>query len=517
MNTAFAPNSGGPVATMIDAPARSPVGFQMPDCIPDLPILKTPTSLLTRHEEAALGYRIQILSLRMLGAMTADGEVVERLAASILNAISSTNNSEQAAKLVYDGDRWVRYGSIPTEDFTTLVRAKVAAILTRLSELRAVSNSTREADLFSVKALENLREALCEVLPHDELISQAASEFKVRCDDINNRCRALVRFVAAELRITPRAAHRIACLNWASPALYATCLTAGGYETAFIPAKARKAFRDGLIAHQTAIIESAGNSDVPLTHMLQSWDDFLLANREMDTSINTFVAANERLVETIIRDYRFAQDQSQVRSSAQLGLLRAVQLYAPELGWKFSTYAVRWIRQSVLRDLAKQDLIRLPAGSHAALAVLRKVLADKPNASLAELAMASKLGEEEVSDLIYFINYYNSVSMDTTFTSDNGESEGIHDLIADGNGDFVEDLADADASAYVLEVLTSVLDEREAKIVIGRYGIGGSEELTLMEMASQLGLSIERVRQISIRALEKLRKSDFGDALLELW
>jgi RNA polymerase primary sigma factor len=197
-------------------------------------------------------------------------------------------------------------------------------------------------------------------------------------------------------------------------------------------------------------------------------------------------------------------------------LLRAVQLFAPEMGWKFSTYAVMWIRQTVLRDLAKQDLIKLPAGSHTTLAVLRKLLSERPNISMAEMVSATKLDEDEVSSLLYFINYNSSVSMDTTFASESGESDGIHDHIADENGDFVEDLVNEDVSSYIQEVLGKVLDAREVQIVIGRYGIGGHAELTLTEMGSQLGLSVERVRQIGNRAIEKLRDSDYGDALLEL-
>lgn len=516
MNTAIAHQPVGSVPAINEAVGKSAVGFQMPKAIPALPILESSTSLLKGHEEVALGFRIQMLSLKMLGAMAADGAVVERLATSIISAISATENCEQAAKMVFHGDQWIRYGTVPNEEFTTLVRANVATIFTRLAELRSISKSTHVADLFNTTALENLRAAVCAVLPHDALISQAASEFKQRCEDINNKCRALVRFIATDLRITPKAAHRISCWNWISPTLHSACLSAGGYETAFIPAKARKTFRDGLFKHQQAIIESAVNADVPLTQMLYSWDEFWLANRDLETSIKTFVGANVRLAETVIRDYRFAHDQLQVRSSAQLGLLRAVQLFAPEMGWKFSTYAVMWIRQTVLRDLAKQDLIKLPAGSHASLAVLRKLLSERPNISMAEMVAATKLDEQAVSDLIYFINYYNSVSMDTAFTNDSGESDGIHDHIADDNGDFVDDLVNEDVSSYIQDVLGKVLDEREVKIVIGRYGIGGNAELTLTEMGAQLGLSIERVRQIANRAIEKLRNSEYGDALLEL-
>lgn len=514
MNTAFAPIAAD-YATA--GAARRAIGFQMPETIPALPVLEAANSMLKGAEEIALGYRMQMLSLRMLGAMAADGQVVERLAESILNTISSTDNSEQAAKLVYVDGRWLRNSDVPHGQFTALVREKVANIMSRLSELRALPNPNHEADLFNTTALENLRTAVCEVLPHDLLIGQAAGEFKLRCEDINKKCRALVRFVATELRITPRMVHRIACWNWVSPTLYSAFLNAGGYETAFIPAKARKAFREGLISHQAAIKEAAWRADVPLTHMLKSWDDFWMADRDLDKSINMFVGSNVGLVETVVRNYRFAKDESQVRSAAQLGLLRAVQLYAPEMGWKFSTYAVTWIRQSVLRDLSKQDLIKLPTGSHTALAILRKVLSEKPNASLEELAEASSLEKDAVSDLLYFIEYFNSVSMDSAYTSDSGESEGIHDHIADENGDFVEDLVEADTSDYVRKVLSTVLDEREVQILIGRYGIGGSEELTLTEMATLLGLSIERVRQIAIRAVDKLRKSDFADALMELW
>lgn len=494
----------------------SNVGFTMPVALPTLPDLKGDCNVLSLQDEVAVGFRLQMLTLRMLGAMAADTVVVERLVKSVLDALGTCGNPERAVTMIKLDGSWVRVGSIPNEGFAAHVRRKVDVILTRIAELRAVSSTQLEDDLFSHTARQHLKEAVCEVVPYDYLINRASEEFKERCEDLNQRCRALVRFLAAELRISPRAAHRIVCGHWASPALFSSITQAAGYEFSLYPRKARKQFRDSVIEHQRAIVSAVESADVPVVEMLEAWDTYWASNRSLDQTMEFFARANKGLVEKAVREYRFA-DTDQVRSAAQLGLVRAIQRYAPELGWKFSTYATTWIRQCILRDLEQQNMIRLPEGAHASVVKLGNVLRENPRASYESMAAATSLKVDEVKNLIPFVNNRKSLSLDSGFSAPGEEDEGWHEQIPDENNNFADEVADNNAAAYLLKVLSDVLSERELEVIVNRYGLNGSEPCLLSEVAVLIDRTVERVRQIEKAAIAKILASGHAETLKELF
>ncbi len=91
-----------------------------------------------------------------------------------------------------------------------------------------------------------------------------------------------------------------------------------------------------------------------------------------------------------------------------------------------------------------------------------------------------------------------------------------HDLLADSNNSFVEEVMEEDAAGYITEVLGDVLNQRELQVVVARYGIGGAEAQTLATLSEIMGVSKERVRQIECEALKKLRESEHAECLLEI-
>lgn len=493
-------------------------GFKLPSVLPALPTTFSIKGLLDTEQELALGYRMQMLSLRKLSAMAIDTYVIERLMVAVESSIElgSSRSADRAATLVFVDGVWIRIGMVAGEEFTALVLAKINTIRTRIAEVRLATSDCGGADLFSKTAQQRLQAAVCELVPYDYLLNQAAHDFKEHCESLNKECRELVSFVACEFRMGGRRAHKIVCGNWVSPTLYAACAHAEPYSFSLFPVKAKKAFREGLVARQKTILDCATNTGVPVTDMLNSWDAFWLSSRDLDATQELFAKANTGLVEKLVNEYKFVTDLDQVRSAAYFGLIRAISLFAPEKGFRFSTYATTWIRQSILRDIAKQEMISKPEGSHAQLGALRRALNETPNASYKDLAKITGLKLDDVKALMYFVVARNPETMDSAFTSDAGDSEGTHERIADENNNFVENLIEEDAAEFVIKAIGEVLDRRDLDIITSRFGIGGAETKTLVELAGKYSLSTERIRQLESLALKKLRDSDLAEALLEL-
>ena len=198
--------------------------------------------------------------------------------------------------------------------------------------------------------------------------------------------------------------------------------------------------------------------------------------------------------------------------------MRAIYLFAPEKGYKFSTKAVQWIQQSILRDLNQQELIRLPEGTHRKLKSLRAALEVNPNASVECLMESTGLDYDEVDNLMYLVAINKRTSLDTTFQeAGSDEVDGLHEILADTNNDFVNDLVEENASSYIQEVLGDVLNSRELFVLGHRYGLGEESPKTLNDLSIMMKVSRERVRQIEVEAIKKVRNSEFADSLKEIW
>jgi RNA polymerase sigma factor (sigma-70 family) len=328
---------------------------------------------------------------------------------------------------------------------------------------------------------------------------------------------SLVAFIADEVRISKKKAEKIVAGNWTSPKLIPSLLQSGGYELKLYPPAEMRRLRTGILERQRLIIETASTGEAPAAELLASWSAFGRFDRQVQACVGLFVKANFRLVEGMIYNYKFS-DLDIVRSAANMGLVRAVYRFAPEKGFKFSTIAVSWIQQSILRDLSQQEMIRLPDGTHKVLSQLKAALSENPNASIEALMQITRLSKDDVRNLMHHVGIGKPVSLDSTF-HDGGstESDGMHEMLADPNNCFVEDVVEENASSYISDVLGSVLRGRELYVVMNRFGLGNEEAKTLEEMSALLSLSKERVRQIQKQALAKLRDSEFGEHLQDLW
>lgn len=226
-------------------------------------------------------------------------------------------------------------------------------------------------------------------------------------------------------------------------------------------------------------------------------------------ALERLTKANLRFVVSVAKQY---QNQGlslpDLINEGNMGLLKAAEKFDETRGFKFISYAVWWIRQSILQALAEQSrVVRLPLNQVGSVNRINRMLSTfeqehERRPSINEIAEKVDLPEDKVEDAIKVTSRH--VSMDAPLSD--GDSTSLVDILsADDSPATDNELLRQSLRDEIVRVL-KVLNERERNVIEGFFGIG-QPECTLEEIGKKYGLTRERVRQIREKAIRKLRRN----------
>ncbi|MDZ4204920.1 MAG: RNA polymerase sigma factor RpoD/SigA [Bacteroidales bacterium] len=226
------------------------------------------------------------------------------------------------------------------------------------------------------------------------------------------------------------------------------------------------------------------------------------------SALEKLTKSNLRFVVSVSKQY---QNQGlslpDLINEGNLGLIKAAQRFDETRGFKFISYAVWWIRQSILQALAEQSrIVRLPLNKIGAInkinkayAKLEQVYEREPNAE--EIAELLEISENEVKDSMR--NSGRHVSMDAPLVQD--EDNNLYDVLKSDEVVTPETELMYDSLRKEIDRAISTLTQREADVVRYYFGLNGSHPMTLEEIGEKFELTRERVRQIKEKAIRRLK------------
>jgi RNA polymerase primary sigma factor len=233
-------------------------------------------------------------------------------------------------------------------------------------------------------------------------------------------------------------------------------------------------------------------------------------------ALEKLTKANLRFVVSVAKQYQNkGLSLNDLINEGNLGLMKAAQRFDETRGFKFISYAVWWIRQSIMQSLAEQSrMVRLPLNRIGTLGKITRMFAEleqkyQREPSQAEVAKALEITEEEVALNLKIANRH--LSMDAPFAG--GEENGLLDVLVDHTEESPDSELLTDSLRRELQRSLATLTQREADVITLYYGLNGGQAMTLEEIGNKYDLTRERVRQIKEKATRRLRHSSRSSAL----
>ena len=268
-----------------------------------------------------------------------------------------------------------------------------------------------------------------------------------------------------------------------------------------------------------ALLAQQIRCDLPAAQtILRGWELDGAVVARGDAARTRLVESNLRLVVSVAKHFRSSGVQLlDLIQEGNIGLLRAVEMYDPDKGFRFSTYATWWIRQSVSRAIASQGrAIRLPVYVRDQLRAitraeheLMQVLGRSP--TYGELALHTGIQAERIAEIKRCLD--EPVSLDMMIGDD--ENLSLGDMLEDTSvARPVDTIVQQQLRSRVQAVL-GTLSTRERDVLLLRFGLDGGRNHTLEEIAGQFRVTRERIRQIEVRCMRKLRHPSRLDTLAD--
>lgn len=255
-----------------------------------------------------------------------------------------------------------------------------------------------------------------------------------------------------------------------------------------------------------AYLKSIGNH--PRLNFDQEKELSVKALKGDQDAINELVSCNLLLVVPIAkRYYGCGLPLLDLIQEGNLGLIKAAQKYDGTKGWRFSTYATYWIRQSISRALGDQSrTIRIPANMVELLGKIRKatnelILKNHRQPTDEEIA---KYLNEDLEKVQTILDISQAVSSLDVAVDEDGETS-VGDLVADHNAESGYGNLVKEANNQIVRAVLDTLPTREGEIMKMRFGIDHEKAMTLEEVGKVYGITKERIRQIENKAIRKLR------------
>lgn len=233
---------------------------------------------------------------------------------------------------------------------------------------------------------------------------------------------------------------------------------------------------------------------------------------------NKLVEANLRFVVSVAKQYQHqGLTLTDLIDEGNIGLIKAAERFDETRGFKFISYAVWWIRQSILQAIAEQSrIVRLPLNQVGSLNKVNHEInkfeqENLRRPSVEEIADRTGVDEKKISQSMAASGHH--VSIDAPFGDD--DDNAMVDVMSSGDDSRTDKQVDHESMAMELkQVLGQVLKERERQIVCACFGIGEPEK-GLEEIGDKMGLTRERVRQIREKSISKLRESGYVKILMK--
>ena len=263
-------------------------------------------------------------------------------------------------------------------------------------------------------------------------------------------------------------------------------------------------------------------SDIAKETLLTTDEEVELAQRIKagdQAALDKLVRANLRFVVSVAKQYQNQGLSLQdLIDEGNLGLVKAAQRFDETRGFKFISYAVWWIRQSILQAVAEQArIIRLPMNQVGALAKVKKAvslleqkLERRP--TLKEIAEEVNMPEDKVDQLLSL----NSRAVSTDAPLDDEDDANFLDVYVNEDETKTDSVVEQESTSRAIRRSLDMLSEKERTIISMYFGLGTSREYSLEEIAMKLDISRERTRQIRDRALKRL-KSEPNSPLYQMY